>query len=232
MGLLTSLAVSLVFTCFLNSSDHCESHHNGNSLTARVEISPRWRINLQDSLPHRPLGVVVGHGHETHGKPKTSVWFLDNATIAVTFVFQGEPGSLSRRDTTGLENSPLQLLILRIDASTGKVLDSQQLSTQSRFSAIIAVSSNGSFVVQRGDELTVFSLGGKLLQSRTLPHSGDVDWYPHASPTGKSIVFIKPNLRTTEPVPWLWVDTETLSILRSWEVIQSGWVTISDLKLL
>jgi len=53
-------------------------------------------------------------------------------------------------------------------------------------------------------------------------------WFPHASPTGRNILFATPHPRETSPTPWIWVNASTLEIAHSWREVQSGEVAISD----
>jgi hypothetical protein len=56
----------------------------------------------------------------------------------------------------------------------------------------------------------------------------DGDWHAHPSPSGRNILFVATNFSTASPVPWIWVETESLAVIRSWKAIQSGWVSVSD----
>ena len=64
------------------------------------------------------------------------------------------------------------------------------------------------------------------LQKRiTLPPIGLVGWIPHVSPSGKRVLFSSEEMISST---WIWVDTDTLTILGSWQDNPSGYVAISD----
>jgi len=192
-------------------------------------LSPEWTVKLAPYLNAELLGRVVGHGHETHAKPRTSLWFLDDDTVSTTFVTANpekvEP-KLSSRSVSN-SNLPLRLRGIFLDTKSGKIRDTQIWPTESRFAGIVAAY-DGNFVTQKGNEVTLFSSTFKEMQRLELPVVDDGEWESHTSPTGRSILFIATNLKTRLPVRWIWIRSDDLSILRSWEEIQSGWVEISD----
>jgi hypothetical protein len=192
-------------------------------------ITPKWRVDLRPAIGDTPLGLVVGHGHETKGRPHTSLWFLDDKTIVVTFVIREDKPNLSTHDDPEL-GSPLRLRAIFLDVTTGKILATQTWPTGSAFAHIVATHDR-KFVTQRGTALTLYSPDYKELKKIGLPVLEGTNWTPHPSPTGRNILFIATNLRATSTVPWIWVDTDSLQIIRSWEEIQSGWVGISDDKI-
>lgn len=194
----------------------------------RASITAKWSVDLRSAVGSAPLGLVVGHGHETKLQPKTSLWFLDNNTIVATFVTREDKTTLSRRDSMD-ENLPLRLRAVFLDAGTGKTTAASLWPTASRFAGIVAVH-DGKFVTQRGTTLTLYSPDAKELRELDLPplQEGLWGWFAHPSPTGGSILFATPNLTTTAATPWIWVDTDSLQVVRSWKETQSGWVGISD----
>lgn len=189
-------------------------------------VAPKWYVKLRATIPSEPLGRIVGEGHETRGKPRTSLWFLDNSTIVVTFITrEGEP-KLSTRESSDA-SAALRLRAVFFDAESGHVTNTAAWPTVTRFASIVAVQ-GGKFVTQRGSELTLYSAGLKDLKGLKLPSAGDDEWFAYPSPAGKSLLFITTNLRTHSPVPWIWVNTDSLTVARSWREVQSGWVGISD----
>jgi hypothetical protein len=89
---------------------------------------------------------------------------------------------------------------------------------------------DGKFVTQSGTTLTLYSADAKELNKLLLPPPPNdfVGWQTHPSPTGKSVLFMTNDYMATSPKMWLWVDTNSLEILRSWKDIVSGWIGISD----
>jgi hypothetical protein len=191
-------------------------------------MTMKWSADLQAAVGGAPLGLVVGHGHETHLQPKTSLWFLDNNTIVATFVIRQDKPNLSGR-TSSDPNLPLQLRAIFLDANTGEIKRTQAWPTESRFAGIVAAH-RGTFVTLRGTNLALYSPDAKNIRELTLPpipedHWG---WHSHPSPTGGSLLFETPDLTTTSDTPWIWVATDSLQIVRSWKEKQSGGVGISD----
>lgn len=221
----TSFTAACVVACFLISGIAEPLQYRDANLKREV-VSARWRVDLSSSLEGDAVGLVVGHGHETRGQPRTSLWFLDNNKIAVTFVTREGKPSLSRRES--LDGTlPLRIRAIFLDAADGWVGNALAWPTDSRFAGIVATH-NTNFVVQRGCKLTLFSSDLREMRQLQLPPLEDSEWYAHASPTGGSILFVATNLRTSSSVQWIWVDTDTLEIVRSWSEVQSGWVSISD----
>jgi hypothetical protein len=187
---------------------------------------PIWRAELRTSIGSEPLGLIVGQGRETQGKPRTSLWFLDNTTIAVTFVTREGETKLSTRDGSDV-SSPLKVRLILLDASSGKVRNSRAWPSESRFAGIVTIHEQR-FVMQRGPELSLFSSDLTEVKTLKLPPLEGADWHAHPSPSGKNVLFVATNLRTASAVPWIWVDVDTLTVVRSWKEDQSGWVAISD----
>src|SRR5580704_1088280 len=228
MGLLTSLAALFAIAFCLSSPALAALHHQAGAAPKRA-VTPAWRLDLRSTIGSVPLGLVVGQGHETQLQPHTSLRFLDDATIVITFVIREGEGNpkLSRRDGSD-ENLPLRLRAVFLDTATGKVTATRDWPSESRYAHIVATHGNGEFVTERGTQLTLYSKDSRELKRLELPPTKETGWVAHPSPTGNNIVFIAENLITRSSVPWIWVDTDKLRVLRSWEEIQSGWVGISD----
>jgi len=116
-----------------------------------------------------------------------------------------------------------------LDAGTGKVTSTQAWPSESRIAGIVAAN-DGKFVTQTGTTLALHSSDAKELKKLSLPPPPNefVGWQSHSSPTGKSVLFETNDLKTTSPQSWIWVDTNTLQVLRSEREVQSGGVGISD----
>jgi hypothetical protein len=174
--------------------------------------------------------MVVGRGRETHGRPYTSLCFLDKGTIVATFVTREGKPTLSGRNNPD-SNQPLRLRAIFLDADTGKITSTQAWPTESRVAGIVAAN-EGSFVTQRGDILTHYSPDARERSKLSLPPVQEEQWgwswHAQASPTGRAILFVSPNLTTTSATPWIWVDSNSLQITHSWKGVRSGWVGISD----
>lgn len=194
-------------------------------------VTPIWSANLSTAIGNSPVGVVGGGlGHEYVYEPKRSVWFTDDHTVVATFV------TSERRDNPKLplrepldENLLLRLRPVFLDAESGKIRSTPDWPAGSRDASIVATH-DGKFVTQTGGGLTLYSPELKELKKLRLPPTPTdlSQCCAHSSPTGKSILFIASNLRTTSAVPWIWVDTDSLDVVRSWEEVQSGAVGISD----
>src|SRR5277367_2161533 len=111
--------VCVIVFCLGSAVLDASRHQDG--ATVRV-TNPVSRIDLRPKVGSVPLGLVVGRDHEAQLHAYTSLRFLDNTTIAVTFVIhqQGVDPKLSRHGAPD-ENLPLRLRAVFLDAITGKV---------------------------------------------------------------------------------------------------------------
>lgn len=114
-----------------------------------------------------------------------------------------------------------------IDVGTGKITTTRDWATDSREARIVAVH-DGKLVTLARNVLALYSPDLTLVKSITLPSSGVLEWFPHTSPSGKNILFSSAELRKGS---WIWVETDSLKILGSWEDSETGFLTISDGKL-
>lgn len=227
---------------------------------------PAWRVNLRPALGGAPQGnrarapvrrapLAQGRpgpyrpGWRATGGPRTSLWFLDHTTLAVTFVVRNprwQPAERSRQ--AGRQALPYLLKALLLDAATGKIKNTATWPVDSREARIVAAH-DGEFVTMAGRSLVLYSENltelKKLeipLVSGTPPGRGG-DWEAHASPTGETILLTRPaafrrgylELGPTgddrgfdTQIPWLWVKTDDLGVGLSWMGVQSGSVSLSD----
>lgn len=225
MALLTSLAALFLLAHFLSSTA------GASTIATNGAISPKWTTDLRSAVGSDALGTVQGRKREWQGRPRTSLWFLDNETILATFITRevSKP-SLSSRNSSDL-NQPLRLRAVFLQAETGQVKSTQAWPSESRIAGVVAVI-DGKFVTQTGVTLTLYSYSSdarevKKLSLPALPE--DVSsWHAHSSPTGRSILFEDSDWRTASPKSWILVNTDDLQIIRSWKEEQSGRVGISD----
>lgn len=222
MALLTSSAVLFAVACSLISGSAAAP-----VITPKHEtVTPKWRTNLRSVIGSAPLGQVFGRTREYKALPRTSLWFTDNNTIVATLVTREGKPSLSSRDGSDT-TLPLRLRPVFLDATTGKVMATPDWPSDSRNAGIIAVH-DGRFVTEVGNELTLYASDLKPLKKSKLPSLPEGDWIAHPSPTGKNILFLPPGHRAGS---WLWLETDTLQILHSWEDTQNGDVTVADDKI-
>jgi hypothetical protein len=227
MALLTSFMANCAIACFLISSS-ARAPENAVATPKQEKVTPRWRVDLRPTIAGVPLGRVVGRGHETQGKPVSSLWFLDDNRIVVTFVTREAKSTFSNRAAPD-DSSPLRLRAILLDAASGKVMATPTWPSRSRFAKIVAVH-DGRFVTQTGAELTLYSQDLTEVGRLALPLT-ESEWAAHSSPTGKNILFLAGGFGNLSPVPWVWVDTDRLKVLRSWEDVRTGYVGISDDKI-
>ena len=204
-------------------------------------ISPKWTATLRAAIGSAPLAVAVGQ-HEHAGKPKTSLWFIDNGSLVVTFVTRRDQPSpnLSRHGTLD-DSLTLRLRALLLDVATGRVTTTTDWPVESRFASIVATHGRR-LVTLTGDDLVLYSADLKEIKRLRLPatelaHRPDLrpdlpSRSPYAgaaavSPTGKSILFTGAAL-TDKPVTWTWIDSDNLQILKSWQDFPRGPISISD----
>ncbi len=224
MSLLSSFTAGCAFACLVVGGS-AGAAENVVATPRHEKSTPEWRVDLRPAVAGAPLGRVVGRGHETQGKPVSSLWFLDDNRIVVTFVTRESKSALSSRASSD-EGSPLRLRAIFLDAASGKITATQAWPSGSRFAKIVAAH-DGKFIAQAGTELTLYSQDVAELEKLSLPAT-ESDWMPHSSPTGKNILFLAGGLGTMSPVPWVWVDADRLEIVRSWEDVRTGSVSISD----
>lgn len=224
MVLSTWQVVLFAVACFLTSG---RLGSNRQLLVAPKEetISPRWRVDTRLFVGSKPLGLIVGRGHETHGEPHMSLYFVDDNTLVLSSVARSGEANLASRSS--LQDGALRLHVILVDAISGKIRNDFTLPTGTRFAGVVATF-GGNLVIQRGPDLTVYSPLGTELSHLKLPPLQEGEWHPHVSPSGKHILFVATNLTTNTPVPWIWIMTQNLTMLRSWEEPQTGPVSVSD----
>jgi hypothetical protein len=229
MDLSTLLAVSFVIASFLISSTTTVAQFGADSLTQRAVLTLRWRNDLRSVVATTPLGLVVGRGKETEGQPHTSIMFIDNNTLVITFVVRASEPKLSARSDEPASNSPLYLRAIFIGAVDGKVKATIDWPTESRYAAIIA-GREGTLITERDRILTLYSADAKEIRNLRLPATDSIGWEAHSSLSARNILFV-PRLVTGSPVPWIWVDGTSLQVKQSWEDTHSGWINISDTEI-
>jgi hypothetical protein len=224
----TDLSIcSVALFLFLHFLNNAAAQYNAQRQA--TPITPAWSADVRGILEDPPVRTVVGaRGHEYEHAPKTSLWFVDDNTVVATFVIRkgGDNPKLSQRDTSD-QQLALRLRAVFFDAISGKVKATQDWPVTSRSAHIVAVH-DGRFVTQSANILTLYSSGLAELKKLQLPPAEEDHWIAQPSPTGKTILFIATDLRTRSAVPWIWVETDSLQVVKSWQQIQSGWVGISD----
>jgi hypothetical protein len=230
MALSISSVALFAIVCFL-SSQRAAGDQQTTVGPRRETVSPTWRADLRSNIGGKPIGVVVGRGRETELAAQTSLQFLDNNTIFATFVIRdsAENPRLSRRGAGAEEILPIRLRAIFLEASSGRVLTTRDWSSDSRYAAIVAVY-RGKFVIQIGNELILYSPDLKELTKLSLPSGTEIGWSAHSSLTGQSILFVPAGVGTSV-VPWIWVATDSLQIIRSWREVDSGWLSVTDQKI-
>lgn len=186
---------------------------------------PIWRTDFRSTVEGPLLGLVVGNGRENLGKPHSSVCFIDKDTIVVSYVTRTTEPVLARRNGPDAD-LPMQLNTIFVDVASGKIKKKLEFPTDSRYSSVLACH-NGMFLTERGTILTLYTSGPSELKRIELPITNDTGWAGHSSPSGRTLLFVPMGLHA-EPVPWIWVDTENLRIVRSWRETRTGWIGISD----
>ena len=118
----------------------------------------------------------------------------------------------------------MQLRAVYLDAPTGKVIATEEWPTDSRTSAVVAAH-DGILVVQTGSELILNSRTARDIKKLSLPPESS--WVSYSSQSGKHALLIGLGSLGSK-VPWVWVDVDNLTVVKQWEDVQSGWVSISD----
>lgn len=177
----------MILLAVLFSLAHSPTNKTADSDTEQaISTAPEWSVNARAAIGGPPVDVVRG------GKPETSLWFIDENTIVISFVTDrkaaGDP-KLSRRGFPD-ETQPWELHAIFIDAASGKVRTTTKWPVQSKSSSIVATY-EGKLVILTGNKLVLYSTSLKQLRELTLPpselrYSTDVG---SVSPTGQTILF-------------------------------------------
>jgi hypothetical protein len=179
----------------------------------RGKATPKWRADL---------GSVLG-AHQP--SPYNSIWFTDNNTIVATWVVRTAAHELAKRDGNPAheqESFSLRIRPVLLEAATGRVIAAPDWPAGIGNASVIAAH-EGKFVVQTSGELTRYGPGLKPLQKLKLPAKSD--WAGYPSESGRHVLFV-PRVRGRGT--WLWLDTDTLQIVRSWEDLQMRDISVAD----
>jgi hypothetical protein len=193
-------------------------------------LIPKWRTDLRAAIGSAPIPYSFGGRIEVKGEPVTSLHFIDNYTLVATFVVHESERNpeLPRHDAA---NAPLRLRAIFLDALSGKIATSRDWPSDS-IRSIIVTTLDREILIQTGDELALYGSDLQKLKSIKLPPSSPVEWGAVISPTRKNILFVRvhPELKQ-RPLSWIWVQTDTLDILHSWEAQPNGVESITDDKI-
>jgi hypothetical protein len=179
-----------------------------------------------------PMGP--GTQEPRSGIPIRSLCFLDNERLAVTFVTRasGRP-ELQKRGEPGTTGSAFQLDGVLIEARSGKVISRPVWPSSSKYAGIVAANDQG-FVIQRDDALELLSAESKLVKRMPLSplpadeYAHDSFWTPHPSWSGRRLLML--GWRNASSI-WLWVDTDNLEVLKSWQDVRTGSVAATEHQL-
>jgi hypothetical protein len=160
--------------------------------------------------------------------------FLDHERLAVTVVTRerGSPQLPTRGEMSAA--SPYRLTAILIETASGNIIGTPDWPSNSRFARVVATNDKGT-VIERGDELTLLAPDLSPLKRMALPplpadqYGHELFWEVHASSSGKRAVLVG-GLPWTKR-HWLWVDTENLEVLESWEDDATGPLDASDDQL-
>lgn len=205
-------------------------------------IAPEWRVNLRPSVGGDPLPVIIlgGKGAREHKGlfPETSLRFVGNNALVATYVIRRRgSGSSSEPPHRGdSQEWPLEVRAVFVNTATGKIQTNPVWPTLHRYSKIVAAH-DGRFVLQRGNDLTLYSLDDlSPLQELRLPEFKVENFIPYwsaiSTPSGREILFQGPDDSSTKDRPyssWIWVDTDSLRILHFWRKQPNyGRISITD----
>lgn len=202
-----------------------------------LTVSPLYRVDLRSAIKGQFLFMPMGPGTKEprSGIPIRSLCFLDNERLAVTVVTRasGRPELQNRREP-GTSGSAFQLDGVLIDAASGEVIGMPVWPSNSKYAGIVAANDQG-FVIQRGDALELLSAQSKPLKRISLSplptdeYAHDSFWKPVSSWSGKHLLMIGWSKASST---WLWVDAESLEVLKSWQDVGAGPVVASDDRLI
>ena len=193
-------------------------------------VTPAYRIDLKsvfkaDATPQLST-------RETPWVPVITLNFIDNNTLAATFVVpaKAKPEFAAR----GKEDdaSPFRLESAIFEASSGKVLATPEWPTNSRAAGIVTANDRG-FVVETGDQLVLLSSELVSLKQFKLPvcpvngvNAQSSSWRPDPSWSGNRVLLASGEVWSQKCR--LWVDAETMQVLASWQDGKVGSIAVSD----
>jgi hypothetical protein len=213
----------LVFTCFLIDARAGPA--------APTTVAPSYRIDLRSVIKGPLVFEPIGSREPRSGILIRSLCFLDDQRLAATVVTRaaGKPSLATRGQPN--DSSEFRLNAALIQAASGKILATPYWGSNSRFAWIMAANDSG-FVVEAGTEITLLSPELRPVKRITLPqppsdqYGHDRYWNTHSSWSGRRVLlFAGPAWSRT---PWLWLDTENLQILASWQDVVNGRIAVSD----
>ncbi len=154
--------------------------------------------------------------------------FVNDSTLAVGLVVYnaGTPKLVRRGEAR--ERSAFFLHTALVDASTGRVLRWAEWPTESlRHSGLVATPGS-KLVVLLGDRVALYSDSLELMRRLKLPGPKGSVWLPSASPSGRSVLFVRAGGR--KPSTWAWVDADRLRVVHVWSAVppQPQALPISD----
>jgi hypothetical protein len=225
MASLILLVGRFLFLCSLSSASAILAGAQSGSITST------WVTDLRAIVKNKPLPYVYAGTYEIKGALATSLWFTNDQTLIATFVTrEGEDGNPKLSGRKG-ESLPLRLQAVFLDSVSGKVTASRKWPSDSRNASVIATL-HGKFVTQTGNELTLYNSNLEEIKSINLPpSSSQFEWHATPSSTGENILLRMGQESKQSLFSWMWIKTQTLDVVHSWEAQPEGYVSITDDRL-
>ena len=181
---------------------------------------------LSSNRGKKPVGEIYGGEREYRAREHVSLRFIDNDRIIVTFVIR--EGIVQRRHRSDSASEfTWRLQPILVDASQGKALQGSILPAGSRRAGIVAAE-HGRLVVQQEGKLVLYSSELIPIKDIALPRVIGREWQVLSSPSGNALLVVP---RDHLPGLWLWIDTNSLKVVTSWEDDLSGTAAISDTEI-
>lgn len=154
----------------------------GNSSSSQAEANPPiWSVDLHAFGYAEP---TIERDLRVYTFLHDSVAFLDNGTLAVSFLKKNDHPGLSRRD--GSSGSPVVFHTVLMDSLTGRAGPQRTWGNESEWNRFLPLE-NGDFLVQDEEWLRVYSQDFQKIASKRPDRTGDLVTRYAASPTGRSL---------------------------------------------
>ena len=197
------------------------------------KVVPAWSTDLRSTIGSTPVPILLGNGDEESNGPVTSLHFKDDNTIVATYVVHEDKSNPKLSNRGEDQNLPLLLRAIFLDAATGKITTTHDWPSGSS-DAYIVTASGGKIVTLAGDKLTLYGIDLEKVRSVTLPPLRIGWWGAQPSFTGKNMLVETPDM--SDPGKHrelrLWVQTDPLEIIHSWDPQPFGSVSITDDEML
>jgi hypothetical protein len=212
----TFCTVVWALTCFRTSAETAQR--------PATELTPSYRIDLRSTL--MSAGVPQLGTNEGVWTSARTLHFPNDRQLIATLVLPAKKRpSLATRSEPGAGSS-FRLSAAIIDASSGKVVATPEWPSDSRSAGVVAVNENGLVTLAR-NRLTLLASDLTVRKHLALPAPDSGPWWNYlTTQSGRHVLFVAGNVPKDRP--WLWLDTDRLEVVKSWQDASTGSGAVSD----